>query len=476
MAIDPDGNVFVLDSGNDRVQKFNADGHFLLQFGKAGAGKGEFSDPMGIAIDPKGNVFISDTGNGRVQKFDSTGLFLLEFGHANGNDPGLQVPTGISMSHQGEVYVVDQDRCKVRVFDSQGKLTRILADAQKQEWLQQPVDVFCDSASQNLFIADAQQEAVLEVSRDGQMLRAYRGFKRPLMSVSTEDRLYVLDIGEADIVEIDRRSGEQLNTLTQRNNPANLRQPTGVAVDAGGDIYVVDALRDQLIIFNPDGNVRTQFSTAGTAMVRGRPEDVAVDPNGCIFVLDALHGMVKKFAPEGQLLLSFPDEEGSRLLSASGICVGRDGAIYVADTQNDRVLRFDPGGKFLNDLGSGQIVAPGDLALDEEGNIYIADYNGLQKFDPTGQLIKSFVRKGEKGAVGTLGDVAVHSETIYVLDYEQSKIAILHKNGKLIANLDGPSLGTAAFAELCHIAVDKSGNLYVTDRGNSRVLKFAPVK
>ncbi|MFP5503382.1 MAG: 6-bladed beta-propeller, partial [Candidatus Sericytochromatia bacterium] len=70
LAIDNrNGDVYVVDAGNNRVQRFDRDGRFVEQFGSAGRGNGQFDRPFGIAIDKEGYVYVADTGNKRIQKF-----------------------------------------------------------------------------------------------------------------------------------------------------------------------------------------------------------------------------------------------------------------------------------------------------------------------------------------------------------------------------------------------------------------------
>src|ERR1700752_1856232 len=79
--------VYVADSQNDRIQKFDADGTFLTTWGFYGTANGSFSRPTGVATDFAGNVYVVDSGNNRVQKFDANGAFLAKwgsFGSANG--------------------------------------------------------------------------------------------------------------------------------------------------------------------------------------------------------------------------------------------------------------------------------------------------------------------------------------------------------------------------------------------------------
>ena len=73
LAFDADNNVYVVDSGNDRIQKFTKDGRFLAKWGTTGSGAGQFNMPWGIALDSEGNVYIADWRNDRIQKFSPDG-------------------------------------------------------------------------------------------------------------------------------------------------------------------------------------------------------------------------------------------------------------------------------------------------------------------------------------------------------------------------------------------------------------------
>ena len=119
VATDHAGNVYVADTKNDRVQKFDGNGNFILKFGSAGSGNGQFSSPAGIATDMAGNVYVSD-GYSRVQVFDSGGNFLrkaVSGGHSTGQ---IFVPVHLEVDEEGFIYVVDSGHYKFQVFENDG--------------------------------------------------------------------------------------------------------------------------------------------------------------------------------------------------------------------------------------------------------------------------------------------------------------------------------------------------------------------
>ena len=107
IALDPEGNVWVADMANDRVQKFNSKGEYLLKFGSEGSGNGQLQNPRDIALDSKGNVWVADTENHRIEKFNANGEYLSQFGsHGSGNGQ-LTWPEGIAIDPKGDIWVSD---------------------------------------------------------------------------------------------------------------------------------------------------------------------------------------------------------------------------------------------------------------------------------------------------------------------------------------------------------------------------------
>ena len=154
--VDHEDNLYVADSQNNRVQKFDPSGRFQLMFGSQGNGHGQFggvSGPNGLAVDEDGFIYVTDThtalgGNSRVQKFDHRGRFVLAFGE-HGTAPGQfagrvgprsptagsvgglnpEGPYGIAVGPKsGNLYVADTDNGRIQVFDRQGRFLRLFGD------------------------------------------------------------------------------------------------------------------------------------------------------------------------------------------------------------------------------------------------------------------------------------------------------------------------------------------------------------
>jgi DNA-binding beta-propeller fold protein YncE len=117
-CVDGNGRLFVVDSGNFRVQAFAPDGSLELAFGALGRYPGQFARPKGIACDPLGNVYVVDAAFGNFQIFDPAGQLLLFVGKRGEASRGgtYMLPAGIAIDYDGRIYVVDQFFRKVDIF------------------------------------------------------------------------------------------------------------------------------------------------------------------------------------------------------------------------------------------------------------------------------------------------------------------------------------------------------------------------
>ena len=124
VAVDETGNVFVVYSSG-RVDKFitAGGGHYALErsWGGVGSLPGQFNQPLGIAVDAAGNVYVADTGNNRIQKFNGSGSLLALFGTGPGSSNSeFNSPVSIDVGSRGDVYVADLNNDRVQVFNQDG--------------------------------------------------------------------------------------------------------------------------------------------------------------------------------------------------------------------------------------------------------------------------------------------------------------------------------------------------------------------
>ena len=126
VAVDKEGNVYVTDTFNDRVEIFDADGNFSSTFGSAGDGPGHFQRPKGIAIDPDGHIWVVDAAQDRVQVFNTEGRLLIYFGE-HGEWPGMFMQANdIAIDKMNRVFVSEQFLGRVQMF-------RYVSDAEAEQ-------------------------------------------------------------------------------------------------------------------------------------------------------------------------------------------------------------------------------------------------------------------------------------------------------------------------------------------------------
>jgi hypothetical protein len=112
VAVDSSGSVFVVDRGNDRVQKFSSAGTFIKTWGTKGTGIGQFKGPLALSIDSSGNVFVTDTSNNRVQEFTNRGEFIRTW--------GTSYPYGVAVDSSGSVFVVGNLNDRIQKYTNTG--------------------------------------------------------------------------------------------------------------------------------------------------------------------------------------------------------------------------------------------------------------------------------------------------------------------------------------------------------------------
>ncbi|MCL4393695.1 MAG: 6-bladed beta-propeller, partial [Chloroflexi bacterium] len=208
MVVDAQGNIYVADAGNARIQKFDANGKFLVAWGKAGKGDGEFMRPICVALDAQGNVYVVADRLERIQKFDSAGKFLDKFGTTGTGDGQFVMPGYLAIDDQNNIYVPEWRSNRIKKLDGNGKF---LAKWEKcgDSPILTPTSVAVDVQG-NVYVAErgvpqgqtrGTGTRVCKFDRAGQFLYAWGG----------------------------RGSGD-----------GQFFSPTGVVVDKDGNVYVAD--------------------------------------------------------------------------------------------------------------------------------------------------------------------------------------------------------------------------------------------
>lgn len=124
LAIDDEGNVYVADRANYRIQVFDLQGRFLRKWGTSGSRDGQFYWPCALAIDGEGNVYVVDWHNNRIQVFDPQGRFLRKWGTQGEGDGQFHSPNGLAVDSNGNIYVAELLNHRIQVFDPEGRFLR----------------------------------------------------------------------------------------------------------------------------------------------------------------------------------------------------------------------------------------------------------------------------------------------------------------------------------------------------------------
>lgn len=251
IATDSEGNIWVADTENNRVQKFNSKGEYLAQFGKEGAGNGEFKSPKGLAIDSEGNIYVVDSGNNRVQKFNSEGKYVLQFGKEGSGNGEFKAPTGIAIdiSSPGRPFVVDTGNNRIQKFNPKGEYQAQFGEEGSTDGqLKAPQGVGFD-AKGRLWVVDTGNNRVQRfnpstfgfISKFGKEGTGNGEFKSPTAIVSDfQEKLWVIDSGN-DRAQKFNVEGEYLDQIGEEGNGAGqLNGPTGIAAPAPQKILILD--------------------------------------------------------------------------------------------------------------------------------------------------------------------------------------------------------------------------------------------
>ena len=259
LAIDKEGNIYVADSGNNRIQKLSPEGQFLRQWGSSGVAPGQFNDPWGIAVDEKGNVYVADTWNHRIQKFDSEGNFLTSWGYFVNTEGKLEQPGGfwgpraIAIDSEGNLYVADTGNKRIQKFSPEGIFLGQWGGLGNAEGLfDEPVGIAIDPAG-NIYVADTWNRRIQKFDENFQFIKEWPIYgwesrsvvNKPYLVASPDGRLFVTDPEFHRVLVFDLEG----NFLFTFGRYGELNLPLGLAVDQQGNLYVADSGNCRILKF-----------------------------------------------------------------------------------------------------------------------------------------------------------------------------------------------------------------------------------
>jgi sugar lactone lactonase YvrE len=256
IATDSSGNIWVTDTANNRIEKFNAKGEYLSQFGKAGAGNGEFNAPKGIAIDSSGNIWVVDSANNRVQEFSSEGKYLAQLGKEGTGEGQFKSPTGIAFSTSPTLFfVVDTGNNRVQKFNTSLKFQAQFGKAGTGNGeFKSPSGVAVDAAGR-IWVTDTGNNRVQKfnattyayISQLGKEGTGNGEFKSPSgIAFDINNRLWVTDTGNGRAQRFDTEGNYLDQFGTQGTGAGQLQSPLGVLSPTPWDLLVVDSANNRV--------------------------------------------------------------------------------------------------------------------------------------------------------------------------------------------------------------------------------------
>ncbi len=266
VEVDSAGNIFVSDHRNSRVQKFEADGDFLMVIGGAGTGAGKLRRPNAIAI--SGNkLAVADTDNHRIALFNTNGSFIANWGSQGTGNGQFSHPQGVVFDSAGNLYVADTFNHRIQVFDTAGAFVRqwgTLGSADGQ--LRFPTHLDFDAAG-NLYVADSNNHRIQVFTTQGTFVRKIGGLG---------------------------------------SGPGQLRVPVGLDIGADGFLYVSDTFNNRVQKLTTTGGYVGQWSQVSGGVI-SRPNGL-LSVGALVYVGDIDANKVQIF---GQT--SFQLDDGQQL-------------------------------------------------------------------------------------------------------------------------------------------------------------------
>jgi tripartite motif-containing protein 71 len=505
LAVDSLGHVYAIDSTHDRVEKFDARGRFIASWGRHGSGLGEFdfgggggpARPPNGAIAVRGRyAYVADTRNNRIERFRLDGSAPTTWGGKGAGRGEFSYPRGIAVTANA-IYVADDDNRRIQMFDRHGRFLRQAGSfGSGPGQFADPYGVAADRTG-DVFVADDNNNRIVRLTRKLAYAGTWNLFGRTLrlgyvrgLAADSSGHVYVADTGNDRVEEFDRHGAPLRRWGRSGAGPGEFVTPMGVASGRLGDLFLVGTLGSRSYIdrFTPSFGFRSHWLHGGSTAIGHHffsPTAIDVAPDGSIWVTDLENDLVRHLSREGSLIDTVggrASDPASRLSSPRGVAVDGSGDVYVADTGDDRVLKFSGGARrpATWTVASGARVRdPIALAVDRAGDTYVAD-EALQRvieMTPLGRPVRSWRgRAGRDGAFGAIAGLAVDSAgDVYVSDRQKDRVQEFANDGRFLAEWGKRGIRAGDFIEPAGLTVDCSGDLIVADSRNNRIEIFTGV-
>lgn len=530
VAVASDGLVFVLDTGNARVQSFHREGTFIRQFGSYGHGDGQLCQPRGLAVDTK-HIYVADSGNDRVLVFDRVGTLQRSIG-SFGREPGrFNRPLDVAVDPGGSVFVADTANHRIQIFSPEGvHLVSFGEWGSGPGFFAEPTSLTI--ADGRLFVADSRNHRVQVFDLDAVDFSAppphvpppflYRwgmhavvphegegalhypdciaiapSMRQPLALVceSFEDRVQLFSLFPADATEQD------LNPRWWQNDPA---EHFGSHIDASASLLAcADPDGQSIKLFDNSGEEPILITTIASFGIRpgqvNLPDGVALDEGrNLLYVADAGNRRIAVFQlnrPQGEIrfvpgMAQFIRALDLSLLHVEGAAVVQrpcairrhpSGDLYVIDTDRAVISVFSPDLEHRRSFGGygaspGSFRKPTDLAFSTDSDtLFVVDSlnHRIQTLDLHGQHRFAIDRTACDPPMQQPFGIAIdRNNVLFVSDELAHRFVKFDEKGSFLASIGSPGLERGELFKPRGIAVDHTGRVIVNDWGNHRLQYF----
>lgn len=278
---------------------------FSFAFGGPGSDPGQLQGPAGLFIEQDGQLFVADRYNGRIEVFDSKGNYLREFGGGQ-----LAQASGLARDGEGNFYVVDPIRERVQVFDGAGELLFGFGEhGRGPGQFQTPLGVAVQS-SRNVLVADHFGRRIEVFDHNGNYLSELTAAgERPFnntwaVAVDGFDNIYVVDLSLSECANVFDPSAFFLFALGRHGEgDGECIQPHEVAIDANGNVFISDGFPvfhniERIQVFAKDGTFVTTIGEPGQKYGQfDYAGGIAVDLLGNVFISDTEQSRIQVFVP-----------------------------------------------------------------------------------------------------------------------------------------------------------------------------------
>jgi DNA-binding beta-propeller fold protein YncE len=483
LDVDSPGNLYVADTGNDQVKKYDASGTLVWSVGtRKLKANSVFNNPRDVAY-LNGRVYVADTGYNRVQVLDATsGAYLSQWSFAGA---AMGISAGVDDSGDPIILVTIANKHLVALYTPGGSLIAWIGSGpgSANGQLADPRDAATDSAG-NIYVADYFNNRMVKFDGAGGFIRTWgttgtangRLIRPYGVDVDDQDSVYVADSNNHRLQEFDADGNFIAKWGSKGTGEGQFTHLRRIAVGAGSDpaVYGADLWGLRIEEFLHDGTFVRHFGAVGDPDGGfNEPSGLAVDST--VFVIDSVNQEVDRFDPSGTWQMSW----GHRGWSAdlSGFNWPRDiassaSSVWVVDTKNSRLTEFTRDGTSTGRSFGGHGSAVGKLNWPNAAVFYGSDLivantnsNRIERWNGT-TLTPTWTLPGFLYP----RDVTVHGSSVYVADTRNRRVVELQGNNGSVVRV----FGQANLHEPSGVAVDDAtGNIYVSDSNWNRVVQFA---